>query len=56
MQPDLGTPHQYPSAEAAKCPVCDRDLWGESNRWAGETELKLLGWEEAIDPDLNQDD
>lgn len=56
LQPDLRTPHQYPSAEAAKCPVCDRDLWGESSRWAGETDLKLLGWENAIDPELSQED
>ncbi|MDG2222524.1 MAG: hypothetical protein P8L85_14190 [Rubripirellula sp.] len=55
LEPDLSAPHQYPSAQDAKCPICDLPLWGESSRWAGEADLKLLGWEDAIDRQLSQE-
>ena len=58
LDPDTSTDHQYPSAENAKCPVCNESLWGKQSRWASLAEIDLLGWKTAVNHalDMNSDE
>jgi hypothetical protein len=53
LDPDVTTAHQYPEVEEARCPICSQPLWGASSRWADTNDLASLGWEFAINPDLD---
>ncbi len=53
LDPDVSTAHQYPAAEDARCPICKEALWGDSNHWADADDLKLLGWEFAVNHALD---
>lgn len=53
LEPDLGTAHQYPAIEDARCPICSAPLWGPCGRWASRDEIESLGWECAVDPELD---
>ena len=56
LEPDTSTPHIYPDAEDARCPVCEESLWYGKSRWAGQHDLTLLGWSAAVDTKLNLTD
>jgi uncharacterized paraquat-inducible protein A len=45
LKPDLDSQHQYPSAEDARCPICNESLWGPNSRWANDEDLKSLKFE-----------
>jgi len=51
--PDVSSRHQYPDAEDARCPTCERPLWGPQSRWANWDDCSELGWLDAIDPQLD---
>jgi len=53
LVPDLETVHQYPDIEKACCPICSQPLWSEASRWADWREIESLGWEFAVDRDLD---
>jgi len=53
LAPDLDTSHQYPDIEQTRCPICSEQLWGERCRWADWREIESLGWEFAVDRDLD---
>lgn len=54
MQPDMNSPHVYPDAESAACPICRGDLYRDT-RFANESDLHDLGWADAIDPALTME-
>lgn len=53
LDPDVTTAHQYPAAEDARCPICKEALWSTSSRWADWDDIKVLGWEFAVNPALD---
>ncbi len=53
LTPDLETPHQYPDAEDARCPICSEPLWGDKSRWADWQDIQSLGWEFAVNRKLD---
>lgn len=53
QRPDITTAHIYPDAENARCPICEAALWGQQSRWATTDDCRWLGWESAINPDLD---
>jgi hypothetical protein len=53
LEPDITTAHQYPDIEEAKCPICEEALWGQESRWANVDDVVSLGWEFAVNPDLD---
>ncbi len=53
LEPDLTTAHQYPDVEDARCPICGLSLWGNNSRWATSEDVAALGWEFAVNPDLD---
>jgi hypothetical protein len=52
IEPDSSAPHLYPSADDARCPVCDAHLWKDSH-WANEKEIESIGWTDAINRELD---
>jgi hypothetical protein len=56
LEPDTSTAHQYPSVDDSRCPICDQPLWGDHSRWADVEDAASLGWEFAINPDLDVTD
>ncbi|MGI9474378.1 MAG: hypothetical protein ACR2NZ_22745 [Rubripirellula sp.] len=53
LEPDLATAHQYPDLEDARCPICAETLWGVNSRWANQEDVETLGWEFAVNPELD---
>ena len=53
LDPDTTTAHQYSSAEDPRCPICSLPLWGANSRWADADDVESLGWQSAINPDLD---
>jgi hypothetical protein len=53
LEPDITTAHQYPDVEDARCPICHESLWGKNSRWADARDVESLGWEFAVNPDLD---
>ncbi|TWU49601.1 hypothetical protein [Rubripirellula reticaptiva] len=53
LAPDITTPHQYPAVEDAQCPICHDPLWGPQSRWANADDIDTLGWQFAVNPDLD---
>ena len=53
LEPDLTTAHQYPAIEDARCPICSQLLWGKTSHWADLKEIETLGWEYAVNPELD---
>ncbi len=53
LEPDTSTPHQYLDLEDAMCPICGEALWGLQSRWATADDVDVLGWESAVNRDLN---
>ena len=53
LEPDLSTAHQYPDVESARCPICSDHLWGKNGRWANQADVESLGWEFAVNPELD---
>ena len=52
-QPDTSSPHLWRDAELPLCPVCEQPLWSNHSRWATREDLKQIGWEQVINPNLN---
>lgn len=55
MSPDPESPHVYPDAESAACPICQNPLFGDEVRFASQSDLEQLGWAGAIDPALTME-
>ncbi|QEG38937.1 hypothetical protein [Roseimaritima ulvae] len=55
QQPDTTSEHLYPDSENARCPICEAPLWGDASRWATADDCRALGWEQAINENLNAD-
>lgn len=53
LEPDVSTVHQYPDLENAASPVNGQPIWGDGSRWASMEEIELLGWSEAVNPELD---
>ncbi len=68
LMPDVTTPHQYPviqsdqgssasndsdESSSEKCPICHLPLWGRQSRWADSEDVEALGWQFAVNPDLD---
>lgn len=53
LSPSITAPHQYPDSSNAACPICLAPLWGDQSRWATYEDCVVLGWEHAIDPELD---
>ncbi|TWT79585.1 hypothetical protein CA13_09890 [Planctomycetes bacterium CA13] len=53
LEPDTSTPHQYPDACDARCPICSEPLWGKQSRWADLRDIAELGWTGCTNPELD---
>jgi hypothetical protein len=53
MEPDISGEHLYADPENPVCPICRGGLWRNS-RWADQSDVNELGWDQAVDPDLDQ--
>jgi hypothetical protein len=52
IEPHSSAPHIYPSADDARCPVCDSNLWNDSH-WATAKEVESIGWAYAVNTELD---
>ena len=53
IEPDVNTSHQYPDVDDSRCPVCRELLWGSTSRWANSDDIASLGWQPAVNHDLD---
>lgn len=53
LEPDVSTVHQYPDLEKAVSPISGQTIWGDGSRWASMEDIALLGWTEAVNPELD---
>lgn len=53
LEPDISTVHQYPDLENAVSPISGQPIWGDGSRWASMEDVELLGWTEAVNPELD---
>lgn len=53
LEPDLNTVHQYPDIDRPASPVTGQPLWTGDARWADFSECEALGWQHAINRDLD---
>lgn len=52
LTPDVTSEHIYVDLEDPICPICHAGLWSTTH-WADRSEVELLGWSGAINPDLD---
>lgn len=53
LDPDVTTVHQYADIDEAQCPICREPLWGNKSRWADAADVEALGWQYAVNHDLD---
>ncbi len=53
LEPDTLSEHQYLDPCDTRCPICHRPLWGSESRWATADDVAALGWQSAVDANLD---
>lgn len=54
LQPDVSSPHCFPDAESADCPVCRQPLYEHAHP-ANQNDVDDLGWTNAINTELTME-